>query len=176
VGGWGTFNSHKRDWTHIIFSRDCLIYTSSSRMIWRNVFWTSSCRKVQPRDTAIDRTVLIVAAFTTGLNVSSYSIPYRYLKSLATNQALFLSNEPSAFRLTLYTHLQSMIFLIPSDGTKCHVWFFSKASYSASIANFQFRSSSASERLCGSPVELKRPYLTWAVAPSRSLVHGRWSV
>jgi hypothetical protein len=52
------------------------MYTSSSRIPYKKALFTSNCRKHQLLDTATERTNRIVAAFTTGLNVSSQSIPY----------------------------------------------------------------------------------------------------
>lgn len=100
------------------------------------------------------RTILIVVALTTRLNVS-YFMPYRCLKPFATSLALYLSNILAAFCLILYTHLQSIAFLATSAGTRCQVLFFISASNSAFMSLFWLSSPRASDRSWGSPMVVK---------------------
>ena len=67
-------------------------------------------------------------------NVSWQSKPWIWWNPLATNLALNLLIEPSAFSFTLKTHLQPMVCLLGGKGTKSQVLFFKKASYSCCIA------------------------------------------
>jgi hypothetical protein len=75
-------------------------------------------------------------------------------------RALYRSKLPSAFSLILKTHLQSMMFLPFCEGTKCHVLFFTSASYSTSIACFQFLLLNASSNDRGSLLMARQPYRT----------------
>src|SRR6185312_6414426 len=87
-------------------------------------------------------------------------MPYLCLNPFATRRALYLSRLPSCFLWILYTHLHPITFLPFCGGTRCQVLFFIKASYSKSIAVFQFLSPKASSTLHGSPVDVRKPYFT----------------
>jgi hypothetical protein len=80
------------------------------------------------------------------------------LKPLATQRALFMSMEPSAFLSIMYTHLQSIMFCpthMELDAMFCY-----STKQNTSIACFQFLLSNASTNLCVSPVDVKQLYLT----------------
>ena len=81
---------------------------------------------------------LIVIGLTTRENVSWKSKPWTWWKPLATNRALYLLMDPSAFSLIRKTHLHPIVFLLEGKGTKSQVWFFSKAAYSSCMAESQF--------------------------------------
>jgi hypothetical protein len=68
---------------------------------------------------------------------------------------------PSDFLLTLYTHLQSMIFFPSLAGTRCH---------GSCIAFFQSACPNASVIFSGSPVSQKFTYL---IMPSNNLTGFR---
>lgn len=120
-----------------------LMYTSSCRNSWRNALLMSTWQRCHLRETARDRISLTVTGFTTGLNVSWQSIPYRWVKPQATKHALCLSMEPSGCCLTLKIHLQPTIFTPCGLGTRTNVLFAWRASYYVFISSYQARSDRA---------------------------------
>ncbi|KAJ0797812.1 hypothetical protein HanPI659440_Chr04g0178011 [Helianthus annuus] len=97
----------------------------------------------QPLETARDSTVRMVAGFTTGLKVSSQSMPTVCDFPLTTKRALYLSNVPSDLNLWRKSHMHLITGLSTGIGTKSHVSFSCKAEYSACMALSQFGSVKA---------------------------------
>lgn len=100
-------------------------------------------------DNERERTVRIVAGFTTGLNVSPQSTPTCWVLPSPTSQALCLSNTPLDFSLWVKIHIERITLTFGGRGTKSHVLFLIRASYSSSMAIFQFGSRRAATGLWG---------------------------
>lgn len=78
---------------------------------------------------------LTVDILITGEKVSSKSTPYCCVKPLATSLAFNLSTIPSAFYLTLYTHLHPIAFLPLAKEVSFQVSLVSNASTSFFMAS-----------------------------------------
>ena len=94
----------------------------------------------------------IVVGLMTGLKVSSKSIPSSWLYPLATSQALNLSTVPSGLSFVLKTHLDPMIFMEWSRGTRVHVSFWWRAFSSSFIASAHFGCFNAAASVVGSSI------------------------
>jgi hypothetical protein len=71
--------------------------TSSYKIPWKNIFYTSNCLRHQLVETVMDNIIRIVTILTTGLKVSSQSMAYLCLKPFVTNLALYLLMVPPTF-------------------------------------------------------------------------------
>ena len=93
--------------------------------------------------TAMLKTVRMVTGLTTGLNVSSQSIPGLWLLPFATRRALYLDNEPSAFNFFLNSKIQLITLASGGHGSRTQVLFEIRAVYSSFIALSQLGSLKA---------------------------------
>ena len=82
----------------------CGIYTASVNSPLKNTLLISTCLSFQSLFAVKVRTILIVVALTTGLNVYLKSTPGVCRNPFAISLALNLLMVPSGFSLTLYTH------------------------------------------------------------------------
>src|SRR6266850_5029458 len=104
-------------------------------------------------------------------------MPYICVNPLATRQALYLSMLPSAFLLSLKTHLHLTTFFSYGHRTVVQVPVCSSELISQSITSFQLGQS---ERDCASCTVLGSPSASWIVAAITSLdptrlAHSQWS-
>src|SRR3978361_1049572 len=67
------------------------------------------------------QTIRMLAILATGAKVSLKSIPFRWVKPLATNLPFHLTTSPLGPNFLSYTHLQAMGFLPCFLGTTCQV-------------------------------------------------------
>ena len=96
------------------------MYTSSSKSLCRNAFFTSNCHKGQSRLVAIDNKTLMVFIF--------------WVNPLATTLALYRSIVPSALYFIVNTRLHPSDFFPLGSVTTFYVLFFCNASISTCIA------------------------------------------
>jgi hypothetical protein len=88
-------------------------------------------------DKAMMRTVWLIA----GLKVPSQPTPTFWGLPSPTRRTLYLSKE--RFHFMFKIHMQRIILISGGRGTKTHVWFLIKASYSSFLTYFQFGSNKA---------------------------------
>ena len=91
----------------------------------------------------------MVAGLTTGLNVSSQSMPGCCDLPFATSRALYRASFLVESNLCLYNHMERIMLADLGRGTKDHVPVLIRALYSSPIAGFQLGSLAACTWLDG---------------------------